>query len=90
MCKITIENDLTKIAAGVCQSVFLVEESLHNDAGFIPVLLCAAFPQQVLFLIKRRAVFVCVTEGGGGGYLKLSVLPQLEISIDMGACVHLS
>lgn len=33
-----------KVRLALGQSWFLVEESLHNDAGFTPVLLCAKIP----------------------------------------------
>jgi hypothetical protein len=44
MCRTTLENYLSKTAAGLRQSGLLVGESLHNDTGLDPVLLCADIP----------------------------------------------
>ena len=48
----------TKVRLAFGQSVFIVEESLHNDAGLLPVLLCAGLPHASHFMIESVA-FVC-------------------------------
>jgi hypothetical protein len=47
-----------KVRLAYGQSVFIVGESLHNDAGLTPVLLCAGLPTASHFMIERVA-FVC-------------------------------
>jgi len=47
-----------KVRLAYGQSVFIVGESLHNDAGLTPVLLCAGLPPASHFMVETVA-FVC-------------------------------
>lgn len=78
-CKITLENYLSKTPAGLCQSEFLIGESLHNDTSLTPVLLCAGLPLQALCSNEQLAFFLSVDDDNGELYLKFSFLNPMRL-----------
>ena len=72
--KIGLENYLHKTPAGLRQSVFLVGESLHNDTGLTPVLLCAESPHANIRLCGKGArKVVLITGVNSNGFIKVFI-----------------
>jgi hypothetical protein len=56
------------------QSMFLVGESLHNDTGLTPVLLCAKFPRANVRLCgKAVRKVVLITSVNEDGFIKVLI-----------------
>ena len=72
--KISLDDYLHKTPAGLRQSAFLVGESLHNDAGLTPVLLCAKSPHaNIRFCEKAARKVVLMTGMNEDGFIKVFI-----------------
>jgi hypothetical protein len=63
-----------KVWLAFSQSVVLVGESLHNDTGLTPVLLCAKFPRANVRLCgKAVRKVVLITSVNEDGFIKVLI-----------------
>jgi hypothetical protein len=63
-----------KVWLAFSQSVVLVGESLHNDTGLTPVLLCAKFPRANVRLCGKAARRVVLIRGvNADGFIRVLI-----------------